>query len=171
MPSPIIVDYYEINLKMQYLLGIDRAIGTFCIKENEGKHYLGSIDLPQLIDYYNTLNRMQGSEEDKLEYKCKIFHQLDPELNLTVLLDYPLGTEYRFAIAPYPHVHRDRTFPYYPVGYVAWRIAKIYEKLYQYPDEYGIFDHALHDLVLQSLVLFEGNYLRIVIANSLPKSL
>ncbi len=142
---------YNINLNITTLLGIDRAKGTLCIRSEKGETYLSNYDLWKHIH----------------KEKPKGF---DIEKPLKVKIDYPCK-DVDFEIIPYNYTiehqdaDKDLKIPLYPIGYIAWCIAKKYEEIYKDTDKYDVWGHGIEDLFFDSFVLKSNNVLKINICS------
>lgn len=75
-----------------------------------------------------------------------------------VTLSYPLSVNVTIEISPYTVTlpiseTRSRIRKQMSVGYVLWQIAQAYRELYRDHEKYGVWGHALGDLVFEQMVI------------------
>ena len=76
-----------------------------------------------------------------------------------------------YGIIPYNYTiehqdaDKDLKIPLYPIGYIAWCIAKKYEEIYKDTDKYDVWGHGIEDLFFDSFVLKSNNVLKINICS------
>lgn len=151
---------YQIFLNIDDILGIDRVKGSFCIREVNGKEFLGSVGPREIIEFVRAKKLGDMTEENERDYRKSLFGNFNPELPLICTIDYPCK-ETVFEIKPYVEKGNDFELKYFPVGYVAWQIGKKYQELYKDPEANGIWGHDIEDLHLGTITLEANNVISI----------
>jgi len=72
-----------------------------------------------------------------------------PTRTITVDLVYPLHKIARVTIRPYKQICRRGTYEEMSVGYVLWQLARAYKAVYKKYAAYGVWGHAITDLVFE----------------------
>lgn len=88
----------------------------------------------------------------------KTCDNLLPVRTVVVDLDYPFGKVARLLIRPYivETIRRDGEIAQWPtmrLGYVLWQIAQAYGQIYAEHERWGVWGHAIGDLVFESFRL------------------
>jgi hypothetical protein len=165
--EPIDEDTYQIFQSISEILGIDRAKGSLCITELTAKEYLADATRLKVMEFETEKMKVpRMTDEQELAFRKQLFNGFNPSLPIFCTLNYPLSHEVTFEIKPYEYTSRDLTFKFFPVGYVAWSIAKKYEEIYQDPEEYGIWGHRINDLVLRRFTLIDNVTLKVEVVGS-----
>jgi len=157
---------YHINLAMAHMLGIDRAFGSLCIKEDNGHTDLGGVKWGAQHEWEAAKRRNDATPAELDQYRKELFGSFDPFAPVHVTLDYPLARAVIFEIKPYRGDGEGfQVYRRFPIGYVAWSIAKKYEEIYRESDNYGVWGHDIADLALESITLLENNVLKVTITS------
>lgn len=158
--SEIVRNYY-IRLNISDIIAIDRPSGSLCIKEDKGNDYLAGVGPHEILESLRLSTIPGGTDLEVAQAKNAILKGFDPNMPLMAHLDYPLKDSVDFAIFPFEKKIGEHILRYYPSGYVAWCIAKQYEKIYQRPEEYGVWAHDINDLFLSSFTLIDSQHIEV----------
>lgn len=80
-----------------------------------------------------------------------------PTRALTFDLVYPLSVTARVTVRPYARVGwKGRKSEWMDVGYVLWQLARAYKEIYRKHKRYGVWGHAITDLVFESLSISDN---------------
>ena len=150
---------YLIYLNIELMLAIDRELGSLCIRELEGKEFIGNVGPSQIIEFVRA-KKLGMTKEIEIDYRKTLFGNFNPEIPLICTITYPCK-ETVFEIKPYVEKGNDFEMKYFPVGYVAWQIARQYQEIYKNPHDNFVWGHDLNDLQLGSITLEEGNVITI----------
>lgn len=87
-----------------------------------------------------------------------------PERSIKTRLSYPLGKVAVVTVEPYTihrtferkgkTIHRDQQWM--TIGWYLWALAKAYESIYESWEKWGIWGHAIGDLVFEQVVIKDG---------------
>lgn len=119
-----------------------------------------------------------------LEQACDLVHGIDHKLHrgkpqwappipvreFVCDLYYPLEKVARVRIRPYVAFYLRRSggwgksSPRMDLGYVLWQLARAYKKIYKRHKEFGIWGHAIGDLVFESVEI-KHNVLRVFVGS------
>lgn len=129
----------DINLKITTLLAIENAKESLCFSCEKFGFPEGKYFLfTSKIDFNKPLKA-------KINYPCD---------------------EICFEIEPYDYEMGGEKSPLYPVGYIAWKIAKKYEEIYKTPEKHNVGEHDIEDLFLEGFILKENNIIEVKITTN-----
>jgi hypothetical protein len=80
-----------------------------------------------------------------------------PVRPVTLDLDYPLSLRARVTIRPYRRWFADHwSEPRMDLAYVLWQLARVYVQIYRTHATWGVWGHALGDLMFERLTVHAG---------------
>lgn len=79
---------------------------------------------------------------------------------LVVFLDYPLAGAVEITVEPpRRHLAHGRGRPVFPLlGYLLWALARAYRHIYRRPARFGIWGHAIRDLIFTRIEVADGRF-------------
>jgi len=118
-------------------------------------HLIRDFEISFLLEPVRFKKKNDLVENDLMKYYEQVESFYDETQPVNVYISYPFSVDLEFKVYPINQIGR-KTFKLLPIGYLAWQVSKLFEKLFLLGLD-GMEISGLTDLQLTSFRVFDNN--------------